>query len=176
MSLAKGNSQQYTALGFYSDDTSRNISNEVSWFSSTTTVATISEQGVAVGVGVGETMISAVKDGVMSNESSLMVTAAVVERIQISPAAVSLAKGNRQQYTALGFYSDDTSRDISNEVSWRSSVIAVVTISEQGMAVGVGVGETIISAIINGVMSNESSLTVTAAVVEHIQISPAVVS
>ncbi|WP_214645241.1 Ig-like domain-containing protein [Aliivibrio fischeri] len=176
VSLAKGNSQQYTALGFYSDDTSRNISNEVSWFSSTTTVATISEQGVAVGVGVGETMISAVKDGVMSNESSLMVTAAVVERIQISPAAVSLAKGNRQQYTALGFYSDDTSRDISNEVSWRSSVIAVVTISEQGMAVGVGVGETIISAIINGVMSNESSLTVTAAVVEHIQISPAVVS
>ncbi|MUK30821.1 hypothetical protein GNP44_12150 [Aliivibrio fischeri] len=176
VSLAKGNSQQYTVLGFYSDDTSRNISNEVSWRSSATTVATISEQGMAVGVGVGKTMIRAVKDGVMSNESSLTVTAAVVERIQISSAAVSLAKGNRQQYTALGFYSDDTSRDISNEVSWRSSVTAVVTISEQGMAVGVDIGETIISAVKDGVMSNEANLTVTAAVVERIQISPAAAS
>ncbi|MUK39473.1 hypothetical protein GNP82_18205, partial [Aliivibrio fischeri] len=176
VSLAKGNSQQYTVLGFYSDDTSRNISNEVSWRSSATTVATISEQGMAVGVGVGKTMISAVKDGVMSNESSLTVTAAVVERIQISPAAVSLAKGNRQQYTALGFYSDDTSRDISNEVSWRSSVTAVVTISEQGMAVGADIGETIISAVKDGVMSNEANLTVTAAVVDRIQISPAAAS
>uniref|UniRef100_UPI000AEA2639 Ig-like domain-containing protein n=1 Tax=Aliivibrio fischeri TaxID=668 RepID=UPI000AEA2639 len=153
VSLAKGNRQQYIALGFYSDNTSRDISSEVSWRSSATAVATISEQGMAVGVDVGETIISAIVNGVVSNEGSLAVTAAVIERIQISPAAASLAKGNRQQYTALGFYSDDTSRDISNEVSWRSSATAVATISEQSMAVGVDVGETIISAVKDGVVS-----------------------
>ncbi|TDM51976.1 ATP-dependent DNA ligase [Aliivibrio fischeri] len=172
VSLAKGNSQQYTAMGFYSDETSRELTQEVSWRSRDTSIATISEVGLVVGVGVGNSTITAVKDGVVSNDGRLTVTAAALESIQITPAVVSLAKGNSQQYTAMGFYSDETSRELTQEVSWRSSAIAVATISEQGMAVGVDVGETIISAVKDGVISNRVNLIVNEAVLESIIISP----
>ncbi|MGN2614207.1 Ig-like domain-containing protein [Aliivibrio fischeri] len=172
VSLAKGNSQQYTAMGFYSDESSRELTQEVSWRSRDTSIATISEAGLVVGVGVGNSTITAVKDGVVSNEGRLTVTTAALESIQITPAVVSLAKGNSQQYTAMGFYSDETSRELTQEVSWRSSAIAVATISEQGMAVGVDVGETIISAVKDGVISNRVNLIVNEAVLESIIISP----
>ncbi|MUL15347.1 hypothetical protein GNP57_17720, partial [Aliivibrio fischeri] len=78
--------------------------------------------------------------GVVSNDGRLTVTAAALESIQITPAEVSLAKGTGQQYTAVGFYSDDTSRELTREVSWRSSDTSIATISVVGLAVGVGVG------------------------------------
>ncbi|WP_196589280.1 Ig-like domain-containing protein, partial [Aliivibrio fischeri] len=176
VSLAKGNGQQYTAVGFYSDDTSRELTQEVSWRSSNTSIATISVVGLAVGVGVGNSTISAVKDGVVSNDGRLSVTAAALESIQITPAEVSLAKGNGQQYTAVGFYSDDTSRELTQEVSWRSSDTSIATISVVGLAVGVGVGNSTISAVKDGVVSNDGRLSVTAAALESIQITPAEVS
>ncbi|WP_162010805.1 Ig-like domain-containing protein [Aliivibrio fischeri] len=176
VSLAKGNSQQYTALGFYSDETSRELTQEVSWRSRDTSTATISEAGLAIGVGVGNSTITAVKDGVMSNDARLTVTAAALESIQITPAVVSLAKGNSQQYTAMGFYSDETSRELTQEVSWRSRDTSTATISEAGLAIGVGVGNSTITAVKDGVMSNDARLTVTAAALESIQITPAVVS
>ncbi|WP_196588559.1 Ig-like domain-containing protein, partial [Aliivibrio fischeri] len=173
VSLAKGNGQQYTAVGFYSDETSRELTQEVSWRSNNTSIATISEMGVAAGVDVGSSTISAVKDGVVSNDGRLIVTAAVLESIQITPALVSLAKGNGQQYTAVGFYSDDTSLELTQEVSWRSSDTSIATISVVGLAVGVGVGNSTISAVKDGVVSNDGRLSVTAAALESIQITPA---
>ncbi|WP_063646316.1 Ig-like domain-containing protein [Aliivibrio fischeri] len=159
-SLAKGNRQQYTALGFYSDDTSRDISSEVSWRSSATTVATISEQGMAVGVDVGETIVSAVKDGVVSNRANLIVSEAVLESIIISPINASIIKGSILQHAATGIYSDGASQDLTREVSWRSSDTSIATISEAGVAVGVDVGSSTINAVKDGIISNDGRLAV----------------
>uniref|UniRef100_UPI000AA0FE27 Ig-like domain-containing protein n=1 Tax=Aliivibrio fischeri TaxID=668 RepID=UPI000AA0FE27 len=162
VSLAKGNSQQYTAMGFYSDETSRELTQEVSWRSSAIAVATISEQGMAVGVDVGETIISAVKDGVISNRVNLIVNEAVLESIIISPVNASIIKGSTLQHAATGIYSDGTSQELTQEVSWRSSDTSIAIISEVGVAIGVDVGSSTITAVKDGILSNDGRLTVIA--------------
>ncbi|WP_201030747.1 Ig-like domain-containing protein, partial [Aliivibrio fischeri] len=129
LKIAKGGYQAFVAIGFYSDDSSENISDEVFWSSTFSEIATITEIGIAKGLDVGITSIKAIKDGIISNELSLTVTTAALESIQITPAVVSLAKGNSQQYTAMGFYSDETSRELTQEVSWRSRDTSIATIS-----------------------------------------------
>ncbi|MUK43680.1 hypothetical protein GNP61_19215, partial [Aliivibrio fischeri] len=176
LQIVKGSYQAFVAIGFYSDDSSENISDGVFWSSTFSEIAMITEIGIAKGVDVGITSIKAIKDGIISNELSLTVTAAALESIQITPAVVSLAKGNSQQYTAMGFYSDETSRELTQELSWRSRDTSIATISEAGLVVGVGVGNSTITAVKDGVMSNDGRLTVTAAALESIQITPAVVS
>ncbi|MCE7555263.1 Ig-like domain-containing protein, partial [Aliivibrio fischeri] len=160
VSFAKGNSQQYTAMGFYSDETSRELTQEVSWRSRDTSIATISEAGLVVGVGVGNSTITAVKDGGVSNRANLIVSEAVLESIIISPINASIIKGSILQHAATGIYSDGASQDLTQEVSWRSSDTSIATISEAGVAVGVGVGSSIINAVKDGIISNDGRLTV----------------
>ncbi|MCE7555262.1 Ig-like domain-containing protein, partial [Aliivibrio fischeri] len=94
LKIVKGGYQAFVAIGFYNDNSSKNISDEVFWSSTFSEIATITEIGIAKGLDVGITSIKAIKDGIISNELSLVVTAAALESIQITPAVVSLAKGN----------------------------------------------------------------------------------
>ena len=71
--LAVGSTQQFTATGTYSDGSNANISSLVTWASSNTTVATISSAGLATGVAVGNTNITAAMSGVTSPAVSLPV-------------------------------------------------------------------------------------------------------
>jgi hypothetical protein len=57
--IAMGNTQQFTATGTYSDGTTQNLTTQVTWGSSSTTVAQISSAGLATGNSVGTTTISA---------------------------------------------------------------------------------------------------------------------
>ena len=72
-SLAVGYPQRFTATGTYSDGSNANISSLVTWASSNTTVATISSAGLATGVAVGNTNITAAMSGVTSPAVSLPV-------------------------------------------------------------------------------------------------------
>ncbi|GEM_PF-1742777 len=74
--LLPGRSQQFTASGVYSDNSTANITAAVVWTSSNTSVASISSLGVATALVAGNTTITAVLGGV-SNNSSLSVTASV---------------------------------------------------------------------------------------------------
>jgi uncharacterized protein YjdB len=77
-SIAKGTTRQFTATGTYSDSTTQNLTTAVTWSSSSTTVATISNatgsKGLATGVAAGTTTITATS-GSVSGTTSLTVTA-----------------------------------------------------------------------------------------------------
>lgn len=176
VSLAKGNNQQYVAMGYYSDDSHRDISSEVSWQSTVTAVATISNSGLAVGVDIGNSTIKASKDSIVSNDSVINVTAAVLRSIELSPPNADITVSNNQQYIATGEYSDGSSRVISNNVSWMSSDTSVATVSQTGLAIGVRVGNTMISAVKDGIVSNDSELNVKGVVLESIQITPSTIT
>ena len=66
-----------------------------------------------------------------------------------------LASGYTQQYTATGTFSDGTTENLTDQVTWFSSNIGVADISNasgsQGLAKGVSPGSTTITAQINGV-------------------------
>src|SRR5271169_6304483 len=97
-----GLTQQYTATGYYSNGGStQNLS--VSWGSSTPTVATIdSVAGVATGVAVGTTTITATALGISATSATLNVDKLV--SIAVTPANPSVAAGKTQQFAATGTY------------------------------------------------------------------------
>ena len=71
-SVTAGGSQQLTAKGTYSDNSTQNLTSVAVWTSSATNVATVSSSGLATGVGPGSTTIQA-KVGTVSGATSLVV-------------------------------------------------------------------------------------------------------
>jgi trimeric autotransporter adhesin len=62
-SISVGATQQYTATGTYSDNSTQDLTGSVSWSSSNVNVATISTTGLATGVSSGSTTIAAAING-----------------------------------------------------------------------------------------------------------------
>jgi trimeric autotransporter adhesin len=71
--LRVGLSQQYTATGTYSNGSTADITSQVTWKSSSTTIATISSSGVAIGIAAGTTDITASMSGITSSALTLKV-------------------------------------------------------------------------------------------------------
>ncbi|MCU8278263.1 Ig-like domain-containing protein, partial [Vibrio vulnificus] len=154
VSVAKGQTQQLTATATFSDATSSDVSNSVTWTPIDTATATVSSTGLLSGVEVGNTTLTATKDGVTSNTVNVNVSAAVITSIQVTPSLVNVAKGQTQQLTATATFSDATSSDVSNSVTWTSIDTATATVSSAGLLSAVEVGNTTLTATKDGVTSN----------------------
>lgn len=185
--IALGESQRYTATGTFSGTTPPNdITAQVTWDSSDDSVATISNassnrgQAMSQSVG-GPVAISATLNGVSSGSSSgsLTVTAATLKSIQISPADVVLPQGFNRIFSAIGTFSDGSSRDVTTDVTWSSLDSNVATVSNvdgsEGVAHGGAAGTTTISAGRDGV-SQSTQLTVTDAALAELAVTPESVS
>ena len=72
-SIAAGAPQQFTATGTYSDGSHQNLTNSATWTSTNTSVATISNVGLATGVSPGSTTIQAAS-GSINGSTGLTVT------------------------------------------------------------------------------------------------------
>jgi hypothetical protein len=92
--------------------------------------------------------------------------------IAVTPANPSIAKGAPQQFTATGMYSDGSTQNLSSTVTWNSSNTSVATISSAGLASGVGNGTSTIQAA-SGSVTGSTTLTVNAAVLSSIAVTPA---
>jgi uncharacterized protein YjdB len=169
-SVANGLTQQFTATGVFSDSSTQDLTAQVTWASSNNSVATVSNaagsSGLATTAGVGNTTVSATS-GVVTGDAALTVTAATLVSIEVSPASVSVANGLTQQFTATGVISDNTTQDLTTQVTWASSDSAVASVSNaagsNGLATATGVGNTTVSAT-SGAVSGSTTLTVTQAV------------
>ena len=171
-SIAAGYTQQYTATGTYSNGTAQNLTSTASWNSSSTSIATVSA-GLANAVSQGTATITATS-GAVSGSSTLTVTPAVLTSISVTPGSLSLAAGHTQQFTATGNYSNGTTQNLTSTASWNSSALAVASVSG-GLATAIAQGSTAITAS-SGTVSGSATLTVTAAVLTSISISPTTAS
>lgn len=167
-SSALGVPTQFTATGIYSDGTQQNITSQVTWSSSSTAVATISNttgsNGALTPASVGSTQITATKSGINSNSVPFVVTAATLSSIAVTSNSNSTPLGQTVQYTAIGTYSNGTTANITSTVAWSSSDDGIATISNAtgsvGLATPVAVGGSNITASLNGVNSTPVALTV----------------
>ena len=100
-SVPKGLTQQFTATGTFSDNSTQNLTSQVTWASATTSVATITAAGLATAVATGTSTISATLGGV-TGSTVLTVSAAVLQSIAVTPANPSVPKGLTEQFTATG--------------------------------------------------------------------------
>ncbi|TGM15454.1 hypothetical protein EHQ81_03395 [Leptospira selangorensis] len=170
-----GSTQQYSAVGTYSDNTTQNITVQVAWSSSDTSVAIIdnsTNKGLLDTEAIGTTTITA-SLGAVSATTQATVTSAVLTKIIITPANPKVANGNYLSMTATGIFSDGTSSDISAQTTWSSQDTNIATVSNgaglQGRVTGKSVGTTNITAAIGGV-SQTISFEVTAATLSSIQV------
>ena len=76
------------------------------------------------------------------------------------------------QLTAMGTYSDAGVRDITTQVTWNSVTTAVASISSGGLVTGSNLGSSLMSATLAG-KSGSTTVTVTAAVLQSIAVTPA---
>jgi uncharacterized protein YjdB len=178
-SIALGTTLQFTATGTYTDGSSQDLTTAVTWSSSNTGAATLSNaagsRGLATGVAQGTTTVGAIFNSV-SASTQLTVTPATLVSLAISPTNPSIAPGTSLQFSATGTYTDGSTQDLSAAVTWDSSNAAVATVSNaagsSGLATSVGAGTIIVGAQLNGV-SASTQLTVTAATLVSLAITPA---
>jgi trimeric autotransporter adhesin len=171
-SIAAGGFQQFTATGDFSDGSSQDLTNGVTWDSDNAAVATVSASGLAAGLTTGSAQISGCV-GSVCDSTQLTVTPATLVSIAVSPATASIAMGTTQQFTAVATFSDGSSSDITTGASWSSSAPAVATISTTGLASGNGVGAGVTITATSGLISGTATLEVTAAVLNSITVTPA---
>src|ERR1700694_2182360 len=71
--------------------------------------------------------------------------------ITITPAALTIAAGSSQQFTATGNFTDGSTKDLSSTATWSSSHASVASVSRAGRATAAGDGTTNIIATKDGV-------------------------
>jgi len=153
--IAINTNQHFTAIGTYSDGSTRDITSLVTWQSPNSAVATTSKLGVASGIGVGTSNITATMQSI-TGSSLLTVSSAVVSRIAITPLNASVSLGRQQQFTATGTFSDGTLQDISDVVHWNSSNTWSAPITTSGVLNARLLGTFTITAAFEGHVGNTS--------------------
>jgi uncharacterized protein YjdB len=177
--LAKGTTRQLTATGTYTDNTTQDLTKQVTWNVIDPSVAAVSNaadtNGLITALAVGSATVSATLGSVFGT-TTLNVTAAVMVSIEVDPYSASTVVGVTRQFTASGVYSDGTVQDLTQQVTWSTSVKSVATISNaagsKGLATPVKVGSTTISATL-GSMSGSTTLTVSNATLVSVTVTPA---
>jgi hypothetical protein len=177
-SIPVNSTQQFKATGNYSDGSSQDLTTSVTWSSTNTAVATISNSagtnGLATGVGKGSTTIDASQAGI-TGPSPFSITEPIIG-IAISPVSPSVAAGIPQQFTALATYADNSTGDVTGNVTWSSGTLSVATISNfpafNGLASTLTAGSSIIQASIGGISATPDTLTVSAAAPVGVIVSP----
>ena len=157
--------QQFTAMGAFSDASTRDLTKAVSWASSDTSKATIQSSGLATGVAGGSVTITAASLGMTGTATLAVSPPPTLTAVEISPLNPTIVANGTQQFFANGIFSDNSHQDVTQNATWTSSDVTVATVqstSQQnpGLAMGVGAGTATITLAFNG-MSASTSLTVT---------------
>jgi 6-phosphogluconolactonase (cycloisomerase 2 family)/uncharacterized protein YjdB len=168
-SIANGTQQQFTATGTYTDGTTQVITGMATWSSSAPAVASVgAATGLAKALSVGSTTITATLNG-LSGSATLAVTPATLASIAVTPANPIILNSvttqpNTTQLTATGTYTDGTTQVLTATATWASATPAVATVSNatgsSGLASGLTLGTTLVTAAFGGITSPAVTLTV----------------
>jgi hypothetical protein len=169
-----GTTQQFTATGTFTDNSTQNITQTVEWSTDNPNTASMSNasgtQGLAASVATGTTTVTA-SSGSVSATTTLTVTSAVLAMIAVTPVDPSIALGTNQQFTAAGTFTDGTTQNLTSTATWTSDTPSIATVSNAGLATSLGAGRATLSAS-SGALTGSTVLTVTAAQVVSIAINP----
>jgi trimeric autotransporter adhesin len=171
--IALGTTIKFSAIGTFSDGSTRNITNQVVWASSSTGVATILNS-TATAVSAGQSTITATLNAI-GGSVTLVVSDATIQSISVTPSGRSIAAGTQLPFIATGVFSDSSTQTITNNVTWSSSNTGFATVSNsvgsQGIVSAVSAGAVSIKATL-GAVSGASPLTVNSATLNSITLTP----
>ncbi|MCA1626421.1 MAG: Ig-like domain-containing protein, partial [Acidobacteria bacterium] len=130
------------------------------------TVAPLSGSStVATGIAPGSVMIRARAGGQQATANlTINPPPSILTRIEISPIAATTSLGGTRQFIARGF--DQNNQELTGiTFNWSSSNPNTAIIDQSGLATGVGIGSTSITAASGQVISNAASLQITPPVI-----------
>lgn len=161
--------QQVTAVGRYSNGLIQNITTTSTWSSDNTAVASVvATTGVVTALKAGTAEItvshatSTTNPTPVTKTTSIEVTAASLDTIEITPAAISLPLGGRQQMTAVGTYLDGSTSDLTNSVTWSVGSSTFASIDNEGLLLAIASGNTAVNAVFQSIAATPATLTVIA--------------
>jgi len=150
-SVTVGQTVQLTATGTIDHGshpaTSQDVTNQVTWTSSASTVAAVSSGGAVTGKSAGSATISATMPGATGATAVMTVTSAIggtsggeLLSINVVPSGITVSnKGMTGQFLAFGTFSTTpTVRDLTNLVTWISTSPEVASIDSGGVPGEVG--------------------------------------
>lgn len=154
ITLAKGQTKQLSATAWYSDGTSSDQA-AVVWLSSDPNIATITaDSGVLRAEAIGDAVITAVLDNIVSPDIEVNATAAVITDIAVTPSKFIVKQTANMQLSATATFSDSTSSNITDSVTWEANDPNAATITPNGLLTGVNPGNAFLTAKKDGGISN----------------------
>ena len=153
-----GQTSQFIAIGTASSGATVNLTNQVTWSSSSIQIATIGvSTGLATGVGQGSATITALytnsAGAVETGTATFTVVGGTTEKytaVTITPSSQALsASGQTGQFVALGTSgSTGLLTDVTNstQIKWSSSIPSIASVSASGLATGLSAGTSAITA------------------------------
>jgi len=125
----------------------------------------------------GSAVVTATVDGV-SAAYTLTVSNATITTMTVTPATLSIPKGLTTQFATTGTFSDATTQDLTFDAVWSSTPGTFATVSNnpvnKGLATATAIGNESIIATFGAVpVSGTATLTVTAATMQSITVTPA---
>jgi len=122
--ITSGGEKKFVATGRYSDNTEKDITAQVTWSSSDTSVASISSVGLATAAAplkAGKTDITAVLEGITGRSALAVTDMELPQSISVTPADTSIPYGTSIQFKAEGTLSDGSKQDLTSLINWVSS-------------------------------------------------------
>jgi len=135
-----GLTAQMTAVGYYSDGSEKDLSTVVSWSSADTSLLLVDTAGLALGRKKGAASVAASftpQGGSTAVKGSLLISIAdpVLQKINITNTA-SPAAGYTDALKATGLFSDGSTTDLTQRVTWASNNTNIFTIDANGLVTG----------------------------------------
>ena len=142
----------------------------ITWSSAAPGVATVSADGLVQGISSGATTITATSEG-KSSAATVTVASAAVASISVAPASANLPVGGSVQLTAT--LKDANGNVLTGRtVTWTTGSVEVASVNAQGLAVGLEIGSTTITATSEGKTAS-AAITVSQAAVASVTLAPA---
>lgn len=151
--MDRGTTRAFTATALFNNGASRDVTNQVLWSSTNPAAATVGntqlDKGIVSAVASGDTTIIATDAKTLVQGRSIVFVKGslpTLEAILVTPNPAQVAVGMTQPLSALGIYSDGSSRNLTNTATWSSSRTDVATVDASGVVTGVAAGDTTITA------------------------------
>jgi len=189
-SIPVSGTQQFAAIQTFSDGTTQDRTLTSAWSTSGASAANASV-GAATGRTLGITVtpagvpvvINATFGALVATPAALTVNAATPVSFVVTPATASIPVSGTQQFAAIQTFSDGTTQDRTLTSAWSTSGVSAGNASV-GLATGRALGITVtpvgvpvvINATFGALVATPAALTVNAATVVSINVTPATAS
>ncbi|MBU2649161.1 Ig-like domain-containing protein, partial [bacterium] len=180
LTMVSGSSQKFAATGIYSDNTTIDLTNQVTWSASDTGLLSVDNtyrnRGRATALRSGTAYLSASLPGSSIGASAVLtIMDLTLSSIEVTPKNPTLPANLDLQFKATGVFSNGSKQDLTDSVVWSSSAAGILKLNNafqiRGRGRSLAAGTAAVTATLSSI-SGTSSVTVSSATLSSVQITP----